>query len=129
MSNIRYCMQQLLIFSCILFLTFTSTSFKLSAEESEWLEVSKVNNELLYINPSSIKYNDKGFLSVIARFYEIDSTDQSVLNTDSFLMAIDCENRLYSKFPVNTDLKKIKHWETPTNNKLIKKTIINSCSF
>lgn len=44
-------------------------------------------------------------------------------------MAIDCEKRLYSKVPENGDLKKVKNWENPINNKLIKKTIINCCSF
>ena len=44
-------------------------------------------------------------------------------------MAIDCENRLFSKFPVNTNLKQVKNWEDPINNKLIKKAIMNSCSY
>ncbi|WP_269610612.1 hypothetical protein [Prochlorococcus marinus] len=106
-----------------------SSSFKTFAEEIEWLEVSKTNNELLSINPNSIKYNNKGFLSVIAKHSVIDSDDQTVINDDPFLMAIDCENRLFSKFPANADLKQVKNWENPINNKLIKKTIINSCSY
>ena len=129
MDNIRHSIYQVLIFSFIFFLVFTSSSFKLSAEENEWLEVSKADNELMSINPSSIKYNNKGFLSVIARYSEINSSDQSLINSDSFLMAIDCDNRLFSKFPVNTELKQVKKWDTPVNNKLIKQTIINSCSY
>ncbi len=129
MSKIKNCIHQFLVTCFILFLVFISSSFKLSAEENEWLEVSKSNNELISIIPSSIKYNNKGFLSVIARLSSIDSVDQSVTNSDSFLMAIDCENRLFSKFPVSTDLKKVKNWETSANNKLIKKTIMNSCSY
>ncbi len=99
------------------------------AEEIEWLEVSKTNNELLFINPNSIKYNNKGFLSVIAKHAAIDPDDQSIKNDDQFLMAIDCENRLFSKFPANANLKQVKKWESPIDNKLIKKTIINSCSY
>ncbi len=129
MSNIRQCINQLIVLSFVFFLVFTSSPFNLSAEESDWLEVSKADNELLSINPSSIKYSNKGFLSVIARYSEIDLSDQSVINSDPFLMAIDCDNRLFSKFPVNTELKQVKNWETPVNNKLIKKTIINSCSY
>ena len=99
------------------------------ADEIEWLEVSRTNNELLSINPNSIKYNNKGILSVIARQSEFDSDDQSVMNNELFLMAIDCENRLFSKFPASADLKQVKNWENPINNKLIKKTIVNSCSY
>ena len=118
-----------LIFFCIFYLIFFSFSFKIFADEIEWLEVSKTNNELISIDPNSIKYNNKGFLSVIAKYSEIDPDNQIIINDDTFLMAIDCENRLFSKFPANFDLKQVKNWENPINNKLIKKTIINSCSF
>ena len=118
-----------LMFCFIFSLIYFSSSFKLFAEQIEWLEVSKTNNELLSIIPDSIKYNNQGVLSVIAKYSEIDPEDQSVFNKDSFLMAIDCEKRLFSKFPVNADLKKVKSWENPINNKLIKKTIVNTCSY
>ena len=117
------------LFCCISFLIFFSSPFKIFAEDIEWLEVSKTNNESLSINPDSIKYNNKGFLFVIAKQSEIDPDDQTVINDDPILMAIDCENRLFSKFPANADLKQVKNWENPINNKLIKKTIINSCSY
>ena len=129
MNILKNYIHQGLFVLCIFFMILLSSSFKIYAEEIEWLEVSKTNNELLSINPESIKYNNKGFLSVIAKHSEIDSDDQTVLNDDPFLMAIDCENRLFSKFPANADLKQVKNWENPINNKLIKTTIINSCSY
>ena len=129
MITLRNYIHQGLLFFCIFFLIFFSSSFKIFADEIEWLEVSKTNDELISINPNSIKYNNKGFLSVIAKHSEIDQDDQAVMNEAPFLMAIDCENRLFSKFPENADLKQVKNWENPINNKLIKKTIINSCSY
>tara|TARA_B100000945_G_scaffold212068_1_gene170804 strand:+ start:68 stop:457 length:390 start_codon:yes stop_codon:yes gene_type:complete len=129
MIALRNCLRQFLFLCCIFFLIFFSSSFKLFAEEIEWLEVSKTNNELLSINPSSIKYNNKGFLLVIAKHSDFNPDDQTIKNNDSFLMVIDCENRLFSKFPANADLKQVKNWEKPFNNKLIKKAIINSCSY
>ena len=129
MINLLNYIHQRFLFCSLFFLIFFSSSFRIFAEEIEWLEVSKTNNELLSINPNSIKYDSKGFLSVIAKQSEIDLNNQTVINNDSFLMAIDCENRLFSKFPVNADLKQVKNWENPINNKLIKNTIINSCSF
>ena len=129
MINIRNYIHQWLMCFVIFSLIYFSSSIKLFAEEIQWIEVSKTNNELLSINPDSIKYNNKGVLSVLAKLSEIDPDDQTVLYKDSFLMAIDCEKRLFSKFPVNADLKQIKIWEKPINNKLIKKTIINSCSY
>ena len=129
MIAIRNYIHQGLLFCCIILLIFLTSSFKTSAEQIEWLVVSKTNNELLSINPNSIQYNNKGILSVIANYSEFDPADQAVTNNDSFLLAIDCENRLFSKFPVNTNLKQVKNWEDPINNKLIKKAIMNSCSY
>ena len=129
MIALRNHLYQVILFCSIFFLLFFSFSFKIFAEEIEWLQVSKTNNELLSINPNSIKYNNKGFLSVIAKHSEIDPEDQSIVNGDPFLMAIDCENRLFSKFPANGELKQIKRWENPINNKLIKNAIIISCSY
>ena len=129
MITLKNYIQKGLLFCLLFSLIFFSSSNKLFAEELKWLEVSKTNNELLSINPDSIKYNNKGFLSVLAKYSEIDLDDQTVINDDLFLMSIDCENRLFSKLPVNGDLKQVKSWENPINNKLIKKTIINSCSY
>ena len=123
----NYLYQGMLI--CIFSIIFFSYSFKIFADEIEWLEVSKLNNELLSINPNSIKYNNKGSLFVIAKHSEIDLDDPTVTNNDTFLMAIDCENRLFSKFPKNAYLNQVKIWDNPIDNKLIKTAIINSCSY
>ena len=118
-----------LVFCCIFLLILIFSTFKVFAEEIEWLVVSKTNSELISIKSNSIKYNNKGFLSVIAKHSEIDPDYQTIINDDPFLIAIDCENRLFSKLPANADIKQVKKWEAPINNKLIKKTIINSCSY
>ena len=121
--------KQLLSFSFAIVLTVFSFSLMLSAKEIKWLEVSKTNNEVIFIDPSSINYDNRGFLSIITKQSEIDPEDQEILNTDSYLMAIDCDNRLYSRLPVTGDIKQVKNWETSLNDKLIKKTIVNSCSY
>ena len=127
--NLRVYIKQILItcfLSCILLLT---TFIKLSAEDITWIEVAKSNNEIQFIDPNSINYNNRGLLSVVTKYSEINPENNETINSNSYLMAIDCENRLYNKFPANADLKQLKKWEKPTNNKLIKKTIINSCSY
>ena len=129
MITLRNYIHKRVIFSCIFLLVFISFSLKIFSEEIEWVEVSKTNDELILINPNSIKYYDKGFLSVIAKHSDIDPDDQTIVNDDPFLLAIDCENRLFSKFPVNAELKQVKSWDNPINNKLIKKAIINICSY
>jgi len=129
MITLRNYIQSFILLFLISFLIFFSSPYKIFAEEIEWLEVSRTNNELVSINPNSIKYNNKGFLSVIVKHTDINPEDQTASNDDSFLIAIDCDNRLFSKFPANSELRKVKNWESPINNKLIKTTIIKSCSY
>ena len=120
---------QLLFFGFSSFLIFFASFITLSAEDINWLEVYKTNNGRQFIDTNSIKYNNKGFLSVVTKYSEIREDDQKDISSNSYLMAIDCENRLFSKLPINGDLNHVKNWEEPINDKLIKKTIINSCSF
>ena len=127
--NSRKHIKQVLFFCFISFLILFSGFRELSAEEINWLEVAKTDNEIQFIDTNSVKYNKRGFLSVKTKYSEINPENQQIIYTNSFLMAVDCENRLFSKLPINGELKQIKSWEEPTNNKLIKKTIINSCSY
>ena len=125
----RNYVKQVLLSCGIIFLMFFSYSFKLSADEIEWIEVSKADNEFIFIDPNSINYDNRGFLSVMTKYSEVNPEDQNIINTASYLMAIDCENRLFSKLPVNGEIKQVKNWDNPINDKLIKKTIMNSCSY
>ena len=129
MSLIRDFIKRSLIFSFISFLIFLSCTQNLYSEEIDWIQVANTNNEMQFIDPSSIKYNNKGLLSVVTKYNEIDPEDQSHIKTNSFLMAIDCEKRLFSQLSINGDLNKVKNWIKPTNDKLIKQTIVNSCSY
>ncbi len=103
--------------------------FELYAEEIDWIEVAKTSNGIQFIDSNSIKYNDKGLLSVITKYSEINSDDQQIINSTSYLMAIDCGNRLYSKLPIGSELKQVKAWKESTDNKIIKKTIVNTCLY
>ena len=102
---------------------------KLLADDIDWIEVANVNNEIQFIDSKSIKYNNQGLLSVITKYAETNPEDQQLINSNSYLLAIDCENRLFSKLPVNGEPKQVKNWIKPIDDKLIKTTIINTCSY
>ena len=129
MMNLRKYINNVLIFFCLSFLIFFSGVINLLAEEIDWVEVAKTNDEIQFIDSNSIKYNNRGFLSVIIKYSEINQEDQKIINTNSYLMAIDCENRLFSKLPLNGEIKQVKNWVNPSNDKLIKRTIMNTCSY
>ena len=121
--------KQGLIFCFSTILIFLSSFLKLSAEEINWIEVAHTNNQLQYIDVNSIKYNNRGFLTVRTKYSELNPEDHEIISTNSYLIAVDCENRLFSKLPVNGDPSKVENWENPVNDKLTKKTIINSCTY
>ena len=129
MFNLRKFLMHAFISFSISYLLFFYSLDILSAREINWVEVANVDNEIQFIDTDSIKYNNKGFLSVMTKYSEVNSTDQMIINSNSYLIAIDCENRLFSKIPENGELNQVKNWTNPINDKLIKKTIINSCSY
>ena len=129
MINLINFSKKVLILGFLPFLIFFSSFVSLSADDITWVEVARTVNEIQFIDVSSIKYNSNSLLTVVTEYKEINPEDQEVLNSNSYLIAIDCENRLFSKLAVNTDIRQVKDWEKPINNKLIKKTILNSCSF
>ena len=111
------------------FLIFFSGFIQISAGEINWIEVARTNDQIQFIDPNTIKYNNRGWLSIITKYSEISPDDQTIISTNPYLMAVDCENRLFSKLPINGELKQVKNWVEPINDKLIKTTIINSCSY
>ena len=111
------------------FLIFFVGLDSLSAEESHWIEVANINNESQFIDSNILGYNNKGYLSVLTRYSVVNNDDPNNINTNVYLMAIDCEKRLFAKLPVNGDLKEVKNWTNPINDKLIKMTIIDSCYY
>ena len=120
---------QLSGFLIILGLFFFVSFNKLFSKEINWTEVANINNQIQYIDTNSIKYNNRGLLSVVTKFSEITPDEHNIINTKSYLIAIDCKSRLFSKLPINGDINKVKNWKEPNNDILIKKTILNSCSY
>ena len=127
--NLRKLLKTGIILFFISFLIFFVSPIKLFAEEIDFIEVANSSDEIQLIDPNSIKYNNKGFLSVVAKYIKLNPDNKEIINSNSYLLAIDCDNRLYSELPMNSELKQVKTWLNPIDNKLIKKTIINSCSF
>ena len=129
MINLKKYLEKVIIFFCFSFMIFFFSFIQLSADEIRWIEVARSNDEFIFIDSNSIKYNNRGLLSVLIKHSEINPNDQEVKNINSYLMAIDCDNRLFSKLPVNREPNQVKNWEKPLNDKMIKKVIINSCSY
>ena len=129
MRYLRNLIEQGFVFCLFSYFIVFSCSYKLCAEEFNWIKVANYHNEIQFIDTNSIKYNNQGLLSVFTKYTEVNPDDQSIVKTKSYLIAIDCDNRLYSKIPLNGQPNQVKKWTNSINDKLIKTTIINSCSY
>jgi len=127
MYSSKYIEQRLVLLLTFV-LIFLFCSLNVSAEEIDWIEVANIDNQIQLIDVNSIKYDNKGMLTVITKYLQTKPDDDNV-NSNSYLMAIDCEKRLFSNLPLNAELKQENNWIKPTNDKLIKTTIINSCLY
>ena len=128
-KHIKTFLKHGLMFLLAFCLVLSPNFIKISAEDVNWTEVANTGNGIQFIDAKSIKYKNNDILYVLSKYSELNPDNQKIINTNTYLMAIDCENRLFSKLPVNSDLIKVKKWDAPINDKLIKKTIINSCSY
>ena len=120
--------RQIIIFCLFSFILFFYSYVSIFAKEINWKELAKTDNEVQFIDTNSIKYNNRGLLSFFTKYSVIKPDDQNNIIGDSYLMAVDCENRLFSKLPVNGEPNQVKEWKIPSNS-LIKKTIVNSCTY
>tara|TARA_B100001250_G_C19775252_1_gene779223 strand:+ start:231 stop:620 length:390 start_codon:yes stop_codon:yes gene_type:complete len=124
----NYLVKELILF-CTVSLFFLLSFSGLFAGEIQWVEVANTNNEIQFIDSNSIKYNNRGILSVITKYSRINPDDQKMINPTSYLMVIDCENRLFNKLPINGNFTQVKNWIKPNNDKLTKTVIINTCAY
>ena len=128
LNNIIY-IKQFFIFCFGFFIVFLCSFNHLYALETMWKEVAKTSSQIQFIDTNSLKYNNRGILSVITKQAVLNPEDYQIIDTKSYLIAIDCERRLYSNLQLNANVGKIKSWNAPDNNVLIKQTILNSCSY
>ncbi len=125
----RFYFIKAIILSSSLVIIFLFSFLSLSAVEINWVEIANTDNEIQFIDSNSIKYNKSGFLSVITKNSKIDAEDKDIANLNAYLMLIDCENRLFNKLPINGKFSQVKSWIKPNDDKLTKKTIINTCAY
>ena len=120
-----------LILSTVLFVgIFLVTPKDCNALDSNnWTEVASNENGKRFINTDSIKYDSKGILSILTRYLEIDAESQSVLNSKTSILEIDCDKRLFKKSSVDGKEQSDNNWKTSVEDRLIKRTIIKSCTY
>ena len=117
-----------MIFFASLILIFPSTIFAVS-EARNWEQVAQTTTGIQYVDIGSASYDSKGFLSVFTKYQKLNEESQEIISTDIYEMGIDCEKRLYKDISINGVTQSTSTWQNPFEDKLIKKTIIKSCSF
>ena len=105
-------------FCCIIVLTIPINSTL--ALQDRWQEVASNDDGKQFLDTESIKYK-KGLLIINTKYEEFDFQNQKLKNTNSYILEIDCDKRLFKK--------QGKEWQSSIGDKLITQTIINSCRY
>ncbi len=113
----------------LIFLTLVPPNNPINAETTTWEEVATTEKGIQYIDTSTIKYDTQGILSVSTKYSEINPEDQKIINTNIYIMEINCDKRIFKDISVNGKSTQGGTWESSRDDKLIKKTIIKSCSY
>ncbi len=130
MNYLRNLLKSITIFSFTLLILFYPFDIAISAEEAgAWEKVASTNDGIQYIEKESIKYDNKGILSVLTKYSEINPETKEIINTSLYEMKIDCKKRDFKDISVNGKVLPEKGWTDSNNDKLIKKTIIKSCTY
>ena len=94
---------------------------------NNWIEVSKTNSGIEYIDRDSLKYKDNGVIEVAAKYLKIDSTTSKELEENTYIMRINCLNNKFKDISVNGKENLTSKWEGANGDKLIKDVISDSC--
>ncbi len=110
----------------ILLYPVNSASF---AKSDNWQQVASTEDRRQFIDTETIIYDSKGILSVFTRYSDINAEGNINLPSNSYLIKIDCQRRLYKQTNSNDKQSQAGKWLDSKDNKLIKQTIINSCTY
>ncbi len=94
---------------------------------NEWIQVSKTNAGIQYLDKDSINNKDKGIIEIATKYLKVDSNASRGIEENIYIMRINCLTNKFKDISVNG--KKILNakWDEPNGDKLINDVISYSC--
>ena len=110
----------------ILIILFNRTNI-VHADNINWVEVSKTNEGIQYLDRNSIDIKGKGIIEISTKYLKIDSNTSKEIEENFYIMKINCLTNKFKDISVNGKKNLRAKWEDSNGDKLINDVVSNSC--
>ena len=114
----------LLVIIVIIF--FNKTNIVYGANNN-WVEVSRTDEGIQYLDMDSIKNKDKRSIEISSKYLKIDPYNSKTIKENIYTMKINCLTYKFKDISVNGKKNLRAKWEDPNGDKLINDVISDSC--
>ncbi|WP_269610158.1 hypothetical protein [Prochlorococcus marinus] len=110
----------------LLIILFNRTNL-LYAANINWVEVSKTQAGIQYLDIDSIDIKGKGIIEVTTKYLKIDTNESRKIEENIYIMKINCMTNKFKDISVNGKKNLSAKWEEPNGDKLLDDVISDSC--
>ena len=110
----------------ILIILFNKTNIVYAADIN-WIEVSKTDVGIQYLDRDSIYIRGKGKIELTTKYLKIDSNTSQKIEENIYTMEINCLTNKFKDISVNGKKNLTAKWEDPNGDKLLDDLITDSC--
>ncbi len=98
-----------------------------SASNINWIEVSKTNAGVQYLDLDSLEKKGKETIEITTKYLKIDPITSKKIEENIYRMKINCLTNKFQDISVNGKIKLNKKWEDPRGDKLLNDVISDCC--
>jgi len=94
---------------------------------NNWVEVSRTEEGIQYIDINNIKNKDKGVIDISTKYLKIDTNNSEEIEENIYTMRINCSSSKFKYISINGKKNLSAKWEDPKGDKLIIDVISDGC--
>ena len=121
-NNFNY----LLNFLLILIIFFNTNNLAYGADNN-WIEVSRTNAGIQYLDKESLKSKRKGIREIKTKYLKISTNTSKIIEENIYEMKINCLTNEFKDISVNGKKNLTAKWIAPNGDKLLDDVILDSC--
>ena len=110
----------------LLIILFNSTTY-VYAGNINWVEVSKTQAGIQYLDRDSIDIKEKGIIEISTKYVKLDISTSKEIEENIYVMKINCLTNKFKDISVNGKKNLTAKWEDPNGDKLLDDVISDSC--
>ena len=118
------CFLNLTVLILIIFLNGKSLVY---GANNNWLEVSKTNAGIQYLDRDSLNVKGKGIIEITTKYLKIDTNSLKGVEENIYVMKINCITNEFKDISVNGKKNLTAKWKAPNGDKLLDDVILDGC--